>query len=580
MGKKFNVGDKVKVVKGNYAGYDDGYIGIITTVRPAGMKYEVKFDRETEFTHHGEGHKEMKYRYYNAGNLELVEEKTYTTKYNPGDEVTVRSDMTNKAYYMADGKGYMTPTYQMLTKRGKKVKIKSVTKTGKYMIEGSIFPWVDEMFVDEAKEEPKTYGGFKVGDRVKTRCHGGGTVIVIDEGSVGVEHDEYMNGHDCCANSKGVRGKKGYCWWYNPSELTHIPDEPKEEVKEEVKSDKHSTTKFKVGDKIKAIDDHYGITCLSFNWVGIVTKTYSEVTNSDWNFEADTLNKDGTRGGSFYLNDSHFELVEETKESKPKNDNWKVVITPDGDKTTLEYFKDGKVEKTVTVNRYHEDEYSANAAIKATVDKLMLSEKFAVTVKFDTGKGEYTYLTDDTSIMVDDIVVVPTGKFDNRTLARVTSVTPFLKAKITVPLRDLKYVIEKSHPSFKVGDNVIAKKDAPYGITTNGWKGVVTYVDGMSCIKVGELNGLHEYTVNARYFDLLEESPKETETKKYNGKVVCVSKKGDSFAYTVGKVYEFIDGRVKIDNGCSIPCDGRRVATLEEWNESDDYKAKFIPFVE
>ena len=76
------------------------------------------------------------------------------TKYQPGDEVTVRSDLNGwKTYHMNDGENPMDANDQMLTKRGKKVKIKSVTKTGKYMIEGSIFPWVDEMFEDE---KPKT----------------------------------------------------------------------------------------------------------------------------------------------------------------------------------------------------------------------------------------------------------------------------------------------------------------------------------------------------------------------------------------------------------------------------------------
>ena len=579
MGKKFNVGDKVKVVRSNLGiGSEDlGMTGSKVLEPHRCYEFEVKFSVcNPSWMHDGEGHSEKQYRYYDGHNLELVEAKTYTTKYKPGDEVTVRSDMTNKAYYMADGKGYMTPTYQMLLKKGEKVKIKSVTKTGKYMIEGSIFPWTDEMFVDDAKVEPKTYGGFKLGDRVKTP-RGVGTIIAVSfHNSLGVEHDEYIRGHECGDFREGRSGKDGHCWYFSPKQLTRITEEPKEEIKEEIKSDKHSTTKFKVGDKIKAIDDKYNITNRRNNWVGIVTDTHSHTSFEDWNFRAKSLTDDAYSDVNWYLNDSHFELVEE----KPKNDNWKVVITPDGDKTTLEYFKDGKVEKTVTVNRFHEDEYSANAAIKATVEKLMLTDKIAVNVKFDTGKGEYTYLTDDSSIKVDDIVVVPTGKFNTHTLARVTSVTPFLDAKITVPFRDLKYVIEKSHPSFKVGDKVVAKKDAPYGITTNGWKGEVILVDGMSSIRVRELDGDCKFTVSAKHFDLLKESPKETEPKYYNGKVVCVSKKCNSAAYTVGKVYEFIDGRVKIDNGCKIPVDGREVATLEEWNKSDDYYATFIPFVE
>jgi hypothetical protein len=94
------------------------------------------------------------------------------TKYKPGDVVTVRSDLAAyTTYTMADQTNCMDATEQMVTKAGKKVKIKSVTKTGKYMIEGSIFPWVDGMFVDESKVEPKktTEPRFKVGDKVRVR---------------------------------------------------------------------------------------------------------------------------------------------------------------------------------------------------------------------------------------------------------------------------------------------------------------------------------------------------------------------------------------------------------------------------
>lgn len=66
----------------------------------------------------------------------------------------------------------------------------------------------------------------------------------------------------------------------------------------------------------------------------------------------------------------------------------------------------------------------------------------------------------------------------------------------------------------------------------------------------------------------------------YNGKVVCVSKK-DYTAYTVGKIYEFKDGRVKIDNGKVIPRnDNDAIKTLDEWNDSSSFLAKFIPLVE
>ena len=64
----------------------------------------------------------------------------------------------------------------------------------------------------------------------------------------------------------------------------------------------------------------------------------------------------------------------------------------------------------------------------------------------------------------------------------------------------------------------------------------------------------------------------------YNGKVVCV-KVYKGAAYTVGKIYEFVDGRVRIDNGCTSPS-GDPIKSLDEWNNSDWALAEFIELKE
>lgn len=184
MSKKFNVGDKVKVVRStHYTTSDVGCVGVIVTNTAWRHDYTVDFGRVYEFTHNGHvANAKYTYRFYNEDDLELVESSKVSakTKYKPGDVVTVRSDLKIKHYTMVDGSNRMRVTDQMLHKAGKNVKIKSVTKTGKYMIEGSIFPWVDEMFVDESnkptkkptkefKKEAKnteTKPKFKVGDVV------------------------------------------------------------------------------------------------------------------------------------------------------------------------------------------------------------------------------------------------------------------------------------------------------------------------------------------------------------------------------------------------------------------------------
>ena len=58
---------------------------------------------------------------------------------------------------------------------------------------------------------------------------------------------------------------------------------------------------------------------------------------------------------------------------------------------------------------------------------------------------------------------------------------------------------------FKVGDKVIAKKNAPYCITTNGWKGVVikAYENGNIRIKGrGTCEKSVDFLVKSSHFDL------------------------------------------------------------------------------
>ena len=57
---------------------------------------------------------------------------------------------------------------------------------------------------------------------------------------------------------------------------------------------------------------------------------------------------------------------------------------------------------------------------------------------------------------------------------------------------------------FKVGDKVVAKKNAPYSITTDGWEGVVTEVcnNGRILVNGEGFIGSLGAGVEERYFDL------------------------------------------------------------------------------
>ena len=99
---------------------------------------------------------------------------------------------------------------------------------------------------------------------------------------------------------------------------------------------------------------------------------------------------------------------------------------------------------------------------------------------------------------------------------------------------------------FKVGDKVIAKKNAPYNITTNGWKGVVVrLIDKSEYIIVGGESG-HKFEVLPKYFDLVNDNKivittngNETVAKLYEGKKVVKTatakcSPSDTFDFTAG----------------------------------------------
>jgi hypothetical protein len=74
------------------------------------------------------------------------------------------------------------------------------------------------------------------------------------------------------------------------------------------------------------------------------------------------------------------------------------------------------------------------------------------------------------------------------------------------------------------------------------------------------------------------EPEKEPEPEYFSGKVVCVSS-GDE-CFTVGKMYEFINGEVKDDDGDERPVYAdERFKSVEEWNSEYGMPiARFLEF--
>lgn len=67
-------------------------------------------------------------------------------------------------------------------------------------------------------------------------------------------------------------------------------------------------------------------------------------------------------------------------------------------------------------------------------------------------------------------------------------------------------------------------------------------------------------------------------TMRYNGKVVCIDNCGNTTSYTVGKIYQFKDGRMIDNHGCQMPIGGATIRTFEDWVKFTS--SKFIEIVE
>lgn len=70
----------------------------------------------------------------------------------------------------------------------------------------------------------------------------------------------------------------------------------------------------------------------------------------------------------------------------------------------------------------------------------------------------------------------------------------------------------------------------------------------------------------------------ELKSTYYNGRVVCIDNCGNTTAYTVGKIYQFKNGKMTNNNGCSMPTNGAPIRTFADWTHFTS--SKFIEIVE
>ena len=119
---------------------------------------------------------------------------------------------------------------------------------------------------------------------------------------------------------------------------------------------------FKIGDKVRVIDDYYNITCKSSNWEGVVTGAYKKC------FDAETTkhsNPDEIGNDYYALDYEHFELI------PPET----IVITNDGRVTTA-WLKQGKtILKTGVAKCSPDDEFNLETGAKLALERLFEAEE-------------------------------------------------------------------------------------------------------------------------------------------------------------------------------------------------------------
>ena len=87
-----------------------------------------------------------------------------------------------------------------------------------------------------------------------------------------------------------------------------------------------------------------------------------------------------------------------------------------------------------------------------------------------------------------------------------------------------------------------------------------------------------DFNVGAKLaFERLCEPELEKKEEYYNGKVVCVSNENNPQIYTVGKIYQFVDGKFTDDNGADMP----QLCKIKDFKQWQKYtSSKFIEIKE
>lgn len=124
--------------------------------------------------------------------------------------------------------------------------------------------------------------------------------------------------------------------------------------------------KFKVGDRVRIIDDKY--TNCKVGDIGTI-KGIRLCGALPYAFELDHDMEGGFHScdGHTNVNRGQWVCSDNIELIKPE---FKLVIISKGDKTKAKLYRGESLEKEIEVNRYHKDEYSEKAAVEAVTKKI------------------------------------------------------------------------------------------------------------------------------------------------------------------------------------------------------------------
>lgn len=252
----------------------------------------------------------------------------------------------------------------------------------------------------------------------------------------------------------------------------------------------------------------------------------------------------------------------------------KIVITTDGVETLARLYEGDKVVKKATAKCSPDDTFDFNVGAKIAFERLMNEEKKPLTFReklrqehpekvfAEYGGGCFGCPKD---------FGYESEKYCKNELQDCTKcwdrVIPEDKAKKKGE-KPFKFEVGKQYIGFNVkGDELVIK------ITRQDNKrSIIKYYYEIVRGKDYGYDYFQEDSEFAKRFKPYDPP------KYYNGKVVCVGSTGSNERlYTVGKIYQFVDGQMTCDDGSKMPC-YKHIKNFREWDKFSS--SDFVEIVE